>query len=182
MPVILSLLGTIITILILLNRLADAGIDIGGLNPFLWQRRRKWRKTYEGEPIYKINNPMELAALLVVGLAKADGDISSEEKHAILRTFENEFNLSKSDSSGLMSSSVYLLGRGDEFRDNLEKIIQPSMDKFTDEQLTSTIAMLRKVAALGNADVEIKTRTLAKIEQLLVKIAPSNGKWDQVEN
>ena len=66
-----------------------------------------------------------------------------------------------------MSSSVYLLGRGDEFRDSLEEIIKPGIEKLTDEQLQSTIEMLRNVAALGNAEVEIKTKTLAKIEQLL---------------
>ena len=59
MHIIFGLLGTIVTILILLNRLADAGIDLGGLNPFLWSRRRKWRKQYEGNPVFKIENPMD---------------------------------------------------------------------------------------------------------------------------
>lgn len=177
MHIVLGLLGTIVTLLILLNRLADAGIDIGGLNPFLWHRRRKWRKTYEGEPIFKIHQPMELAALLVVGLAKADGDISSEEKYSILRMFENEFHLSKSDASGLMSSSVYLLGRGDEFRDGLGKIIKPAIGEFTDEQLQSTINMLRKVASLGGAEADVKASTLERIEKSLVENKKPSGKW-----
>ena len=37
MHIILGVLGAVITILILLNRLAEAGIDLGGLNPFLWR-------------------------------------------------------------------------------------------------------------------------------------------------
>ncbi len=44
MHVIIGVLGSIITILILLNRLAEAGIDLGGLNPFLWKRRRQWKQ------------------------------------------------------------------------------------------------------------------------------------------
>ena len=59
MPAILGLLGTIVTILWLLYRLAEMGIDLGGLNPFLWRRRRKWKKHYEANPIYKIDSPME---------------------------------------------------------------------------------------------------------------------------
>ena len=39
MPVILGFLGSIATILVLLRQLAEAGIDLGGLNPFLWKRR-----------------------------------------------------------------------------------------------------------------------------------------------
>jgi len=34
MHIILGVLGAIVTILVLLNRLADAGIDVGWLNPF----------------------------------------------------------------------------------------------------------------------------------------------------
>jgi hypothetical protein len=45
---ILAILGAVVSILILLNRLANAGINLGGLNPFLWYRRKKWRNQYEG--------------------------------------------------------------------------------------------------------------------------------------
>ena len=44
MPYLLGFLGLLVTVLILLSRLADAGIDLGGLNPFLWRRRRAWRQ------------------------------------------------------------------------------------------------------------------------------------------
>ena len=64
MHVLLGILGSIITILILLKRLADSGIDLAGLNPFLWHRRRKWRMKVEGNPIHAISSPMELTALL----------------------------------------------------------------------------------------------------------------------
>jgi len=43
MHIIIAFLGTIVTILVLLDRLAQAGISLGGLNPFLWRRRRKWK-------------------------------------------------------------------------------------------------------------------------------------------
>ena len=35
MPYLLGFLGLLVTVQILLSRLADAGIDLGGLNPFL---------------------------------------------------------------------------------------------------------------------------------------------------
>ena len=40
MHIILGALGSIVTILYMLDRL---GIDIGGLNPFYWYRRRAFR-------------------------------------------------------------------------------------------------------------------------------------------
>lgn len=44
MHIILSVLGAVITILILFNRLNANGIDIDWLNPFAWKRRRDWAK------------------------------------------------------------------------------------------------------------------------------------------
>ena len=90
MHVLLGILGAIVTILILLKRLADAGIDLAGLNPFLRQRRRQWRNKVEGNPIHAISSPMELTALLMTATAKIDGDMSSEEKKALLSFMERE--------------------------------------------------------------------------------------------
>lgn len=162
----------------MLSRLADAGIDLRGLNPFLWARRNKWRKEYTGEPIYNIENPMELAGLLVVAVAKCDGDMSSEEKHYILDEFQKEFELSKGDASGLMSSSVYLLGRGDVLCENLDKVIAPSKDKFTAAQAETTIAMLEKVAAIGSSATDIQNEIVRVVRQALQKKIEPKGKWD----
>ena len=66
MHIIISLLGTIITVLVLLNRLAQAGISLGGLNPFLWKRRQKWKKQYEGNPISVSYTHLTLPTILLV--------------------------------------------------------------------------------------------------------------------
>lgn len=41
MHIVLAVLGSLVTILILLNRLKGLGIDFGWLNPFTWHRRRQ---------------------------------------------------------------------------------------------------------------------------------------------
>jgi len=147
MHIIIAFLGTIITILILLNRLAEAGISLGGLNPFLWRRRRKWKQQYEGNPIYQIDSPLDLAALLATATAKADGDMSSEEKKTLLDLFQKEFNVDKKASAELLISSSYLMGTGDELRSNLDKVIKPSLDKFTEVQAASTNNILDGICA-----------------------------------
>lgn len=177
MHIILGLLGTIVTILILLNRLADAGIDLGGLNPFLWHRRRKWRKTYEGDPIYKVGNPMEMTALLLVAVAKSDGDMSSEEKKQILKLFQNEFHLSKRDASDLMVASVYLLKDGAELRANLQKVLAPSLGKFTVEQAESALSLVGQIAAMEKENNEIKTGLVENIQRCFAPALQEKQKW-----
>jgi hypothetical protein len=90
MHIIIGALGTIVTMLILLNKLAEAGIDLGGLNPFLWHRRRKWQKKYEGNPIYQIENAMDVTAILLVATAKVDGDMTKNDKSLITKIKNNQ--------------------------------------------------------------------------------------------
>ena len=137
MHIILGLLGTIVTILVLLNRLAEAGIDLGGLNPYLWQLRRKWKQQYQGNPLYRLQSPMDSTAVLMVAAAKADGDVAREEKSALLSLFETEFNLAKKDAARLLISSAHLLDDGTELRASVSKFLAPSRDRFTEEQARS---------------------------------------------
>lgn len=146
MHIILGILTTVVTILILLNRLAEAGIDIGGLNPFLWSRRRKWKKKYDGNPAFKIDNPKDATAILMVAAAKADGDITKEAKTYLLNAFEHEFNLSKKDAAGLLISSSYLLGDGAEIRGNIKKFLTPSKDNFSEHQISAAIELISSAA------------------------------------
>ena len=92
MHIIIGLLGSIVTILYLLTRLTSLGLDFSRLNPFHWRRRRAWAKKYQGDPIYTIEDPMQVAALLIVGAAKLDGDLTAEQKKMAMRQFESKFS------------------------------------------------------------------------------------------
>lgn len=178
MPAILGLLGTIVTILWLLYRLAEMGIDLGGLNPFLWRRRSKWKKHYEANPIYKIESPMEATALLITATAKADGDMSAEDKQTILQIFENEFHLSVKEAVALLTASSHLLGKGDEVRDNLKGVLAPSLGNFSTSQAESAIHLLEKMAKIGNAASELKQHIVRNATAILSGVSKPKAKWD----
>ena len=178
MHLILGALSSIVTILWLLHRLAEMGIDLGGLNPWLWHRRRKWQQQFQGNAIFHVTSPMEVAALLIAGTAKADGDMSSEEKAEILRIFEEEFGLSKRDAAALLLSSTYLLGKGHELYEQLSKVLKPSQEKFTDEQAESTVVLMRQIANRDGATHERKDALISETEALLAaKREKAKEKW-----
>ncbi len=178
MHVVLGMLGTIVTILILLNRLAEAGIDLGGLNPFLWHRRRQWKKKLQGNPVYKIESPLDMTALLATATAKVDGDMSSDEKKALLDMFQSEFGMNKKEAAELLIASAYLLGSGEEVRNDLEKVMQPSVAHFTEEQAASASKLLGAVSAIDEADGELKREFVARIESVFQRQIKPAGKWD----
>jgi len=177
MHIILGALGMIVSILVLLNRLAEAGIDIGGLNPFLWHRRRKWRNMYQGNPVFKIDSPMDATAILMVATVKADGDMSSEEKKTLLKLFEEEFKLSKKDAAGLLISSAHLLGDGTEVRNNIEKFLAPSKEKFTESQAGSALALISSVAGDPDTRHENISKVLEQVERILNRPSRSDQVW-----
>jgi len=109
MHVILGALGIIVTILILLKRLSDEGIDIGWLDPFKWNRRRKWQQAYHSNPLFDIDDPMKSTAGLMYTMAKCSGDISSEEKSWILTIFKDVFKLSDVEATNLLSDCSFFI-------------------------------------------------------------------------
>ena len=107
MHVLIVLITAIATLLFALDRI---GVDIGWLNPFSWARRRAWAKKYEGDPIYSIEDPMHVAAILLVGTARLGGDVSAEQKQHILTLFADRFSMSEQAANELYISAAHLLG------------------------------------------------------------------------
>ena len=174
MHIVIAALTSLATILYLLDRL---GIDLGGLNPWAWRRRRNWRTKFDANPVYSIASPMELAALLVVATAKADGDMSLEEKQAILHLFEREFHLSERDAAGLLTASTHLLGSGDEVRNHLADVVRPSRPKFSESQAESTIGMVEEIAMLGGEATSMQQELVDAITSEFTPFRDSESEW-----
>lgn len=175
MHIILGFLGAIITILILLKRLDDAGIDLGWLNPFAWHRRRSFRMKHDLNPAFKLDAPMDVAALLITGAAKIDGDLTTTQKSEILNIFENEFHLSPNEATDLLTSSVFLISNGQEFYPNPERVIKPVHDKLSLEQSKSIKNLLNKVITIDGKATNEQIQFIEKA----IKSLPSEktSKW-----
>ena len=146
MHIVLAILGIIVTILILVKRISENGIDIGWLNPFAWKRRREWAKKYHANPAYSIRSPMEVTAFIMVALAKSEGEISSDQKREIINKFKSIFHLDDSKSSALLASSVYILRDDISVLKNMSKILEPSIASFTDERASSALSLITHIA------------------------------------
>ncbi len=146
MHIILGILTSVITILYLLERL---GVDIGWLNPWSWRRRRAWAKKYEGDPIFSIEDPMHVAAILIVGTAKLEGDLTTEQKKDVLSQFEQKFSLEPRAASDLLGSATHLLGAPQVVGSQLEGLATKCSDTFSRDQAESLIEIALQVAAIG---------------------------------
>ena len=120
---------------------------------------------------------MDLTALLMVAVAKSDGDMSAEEKREILALFQSEFHLSKRNASDLMVASVFLLKDGAELRSNLPSVVAPSLEQFTKEQAESALKLVNAVATIERQTSEIKQELVKNIERCMAPGLSEKQKW-----
>ncbi len=173
MHIVLGVLGAALTILYILKEL---GIDPWGLNPFLWKRRRQWRQQYESNPLYSLDKPMDIAGVLVVATAKCDGEVSAEQKRAILDVFEKEFQLQPRDAAGLLASSVHMLRHGVDVGANIGHILRPERE-FTREQAASTLSLMEQVSRVEGAPSSMQSELIEQVQSAFSSRFPAETKW-----
>lgn len=174
MHIVLGILTTLVTVLYLLDRM---GVDLAGLNPWSWRRRRNWRNKFEGDPLYAVEDPMETAAILVVGAIKIDGEFSAEQKKAAIGRFEETFSLDTRAASDLFASAAHLLAGPQLIETQLDKFSERHVQTFSADQAQSLIDMAEQVAA---ADGELSERQRKYIESLRTRMAKpdaENASW-----
>lgn len=174
MHIILGALGSIVTILYLLDRL---GIDLGGMNPFYWYRRRAFAKKYGADPIFSVEDPMHIASLLIIGAAKLDGDMTATQKDTARRLFGSEFSLSEKEASQLFGSAAHLLAAPQLLEEQLTKLVARSGGRFSPEQAASLLDMMAQVAS---ADGGLSASQEAFIQQVRTDFptaAKPEGTW-----
>lgn len=177
MHIIIGTLATIITILILVNRLSDNGLDIGWLNPFAWKRRRDWSRQYHANPVYALTSPMEVTALFMVGLAKSEGEISAEQKTEIKKKFQEVFNLTEKVAAELFASSAFLLKEDPRVIRNVKKIIEPSLGRFSSEQAESAQALLSHIANFDSPADDFQREVLTAFDASFARDGNKAGAW-----
>lgn len=144
MHIVIGFLTALVTIFYLLDQL---GVNLGGFNPFYWRRRRAWAKKYQSDPIYSVEDPMHVAAILILGSAKLDGELSAEQKRVALAQFESQFSLDSREASELLGSAAHLLGAPQIIDAQLNGVAKKNEDRFSKEQTDSMLQMMIQVAS-----------------------------------
>ncbi len=163
--IILGFLTTVLTLLYVLEKL---GIDVGYINPFSWARRRAWAKKYEGDPIHAVDDPVHVAAILVVGTARLGDDISADQKARIVGAFADTFSLPQKDANELYLSALHLLGAPQVLENQLTGVAERHRNTFTASQAESIVEMISGV--VGEASNE-EQRSFAS--DLTSRLAPA---------
>ena len=174
MHILIAFLGSLVTVFYLLDRL---GIDIGGFNPFHWRRKRAWSRRYQSDPINSVEDPLHVAALLILGAAKLDGNVSAEQKRVALQRFEAVFSLDDKEAAELVGSAIHLLGAPQIIDAQLNGLADKNQNCFTQDQADSLVQLMAEVVS---ADGEVTAAQSEFIESMRTHFVPpqqSQGTW-----
>lgn len=157
--------------------LQRSGFNPDSLNPFLWLRRARWRKQYGTHPLYSIAEPMDVAAALILGTAKCEGEISAEQKRAIQQIFMQEFKLDENAAADLLLASAHLIRDKVYLVDKLEKILAYSSKAFTPEQSSSMLSLMARVATLESPFNSEQRKLVGATEQYHERLFLQQQAW-----
>lgn len=178
MHIVIAAITALAGLLWAINSLQRSGFHFSSLNPFLAYRRWQWRKTYGGKPIYKLDRPMDVAAVLLLGVAKADGDITSDQKRELQALFQSEFDITRDAAADLLLASSHLIRDVIYIVDHLDKILERSASRFEPAAVSSLLAMMRRVAALDETINGEQQKLIDATERFFAARQKPAGKWE----
>ena len=177
MHVLIGAITAIASLIWALVALQRSGFNLDSLNPFLMIRRAHWRKKYGLKPLHNLDDPMDVAAVLILATAKCEGEVTSEQRAQIMRIFTNVFKLNPKDASALMVSTSFLLREEMYIVNDLENILDKSKSKFTDAQADSVLSLMQQVASLAGSPNSEQNELIAATRNCLLTDKKQPGQW-----
>ncbi len=171
MHIIIAAITAIATLLFALNKLQESGFDLNGLNPFYWARRRAWEKQ-QVNPLYAVETPRELGALLMLAVLQRGGDLTSDEKQQLLQLWEGELQFSTAAARDMYGVASHLLGTDPNHAERIEEIVKPALAQMSEAQRVSIIELVRRVAELDPTGRAPRAAMAAEVRRVLEKFAP----------
>ena len=176
MHVLIGLLTAIAGLIWALVALDRAGFRLS--SPFALFRRYQWHKKYSRKPLHSLSEPMDVVAVLLLGIAKCEGEISADQKRQLSNIFEQEFQVSADEAADLLLASSHLIRNEIYLVDQIDKILEPSLGRFTDAHIKTVDSLMIQVASLESSPNEEQLKLIDGVRRVFASVRRSGGKWD----
>lgn len=160
-----------------LNSLQSSGFKLSTFNPFAAYRRWQFSKRLNAKPLHTLTDPIDVAAVLLMGTAKCEGVITPQQKQCIQHIFENNFHLSNKEASDLMVATAHLLRDEIYIGDEVDKILEHSGAEFSKEQVESVVSLMGQVADIDGEHNHEQTELIIKTNNFFNKLHTNSKDW-----
>lgn len=177
MHIIIGIITAVAGLIWAINSLQNSGLDLNSLNPFTWARRRKWEKLRGTKPLHNIKQPIEAATVIIVGALKEIGEITTDQKNAVLNIFQTQLHLSESSSKEAFSSAAFMVKDAFNFHQSIKNILAPIIDSFSQDQAQSLIKIVEDVIQLDGKPNEAQLLILKSLNFEFKNMNKEIQKW-----
>lgn len=177
MGIVLEILGLIITFTMAMEALRRFGIDVGWLNPLTFFRRRAWRKKVTTPPLYTLEHPVDVVAVLALATVQTSGSITVQQKTGVQALLQEKLSLSESDAGSLWLASAHMLRNRSLAVSELPAVLQRSAGKFTDYHVQTLQAMMRAAALIEPPINAAQQELMDAVDAYFAKKKASSGPW-----
>lgn len=147
MHILIGLITSIAGLVWALHYLQRSGFDINDYNPFLWARRREWQKRRAARPVFALAQPIEVAVVVMVAIAREGGELIAKDRERLIELFMTELKLAERYARELLTLSEHMLRDGPSIVGQVGKVVEPCKDQFSDAQIQSLKELLQRAPA-----------------------------------
>jgi hypothetical protein len=177
MGVVLQILGLIITFTMAMEALRRFGIDVGWLNPLSFFRRRAWAKKVTTPPLYALEHPVDVVAVMALAMVQATGAVTVEQKVGVLALLRQHLGLSESDAENLWVASSHMLRNRALAPSEVPAVIERSAEKFTDYHMQTLRAVMLGAAQIVPPASAPQTQLLEAVDAFFAKRQAAARPW-----
>lgn len=167
MPVLMEILGLLLMILYVYERMNRNGLRIS--NPFSASSRM--RRKMKINPLYKLEDPRDMITAVLISLIKSTGEITNEQKQIVLRSLRKQFMLNEEEAGHYFAQGSFLMRNAVDILVDADKILAPLAGKCTPAQIASVQHMLNDAATEEGKTIP-NTYQTALIEKVMRIIDP----------
>lgn len=177
MGVVLQILGLIITFTMAMEALRRFGFDVGWLNPITFFRRRAWRKKLNTPPLYALEHPVDVVAVLALATVQTTGAISTQQKAGVQALLREQLNMTEADAVNVWLSSSHMLRNRPLDVSEIPAVLAPSATRFTDYHVNTLKTLMHKAALIEPPVNAAQQQLIDAVDTFFAQKKAASGPW-----
>ena len=125
--------------------------------------------------IESLKRPMDVTALIMVALAMSGKEITTEMKDELKTLFHDIFKLDEHESHKLLNHMITLLQQDEYPINNIEMLLEPSINSFSEDQSSSSLELIMHIANFKNPATAAQNKIISDLKKVFQdKFSTSN--------
>lgn len=143
------------TIFWAITRIMDGAGDIK-----MASRRYAWQKKYDEKLVDILTDPRQSAAILMVQIAKYDGDLTAHQNQAILQEIKTQFQATHDQAEEFLAFARMALGQVVDVTNIMGKVLRPLKENYSPELKQELLKMLTVIGETENQKLILQQESL----------------------